>query len=144
MHISCCKMVKAKEVDIFPLTKNSIKFINHISQLFENPIQIIIKKKNPNYLNLERSNIWVVEVIYWNIRLIFYLILILYDMSLTNKQKMKLESNLCIIQYFFLIQYNILLFNKFVHHPNSLLMDNMWFYYLVNTISELCLYSNLS
>jgi hypothetical protein len=64
MHISCCKMVKAKEVDIFPLTKNSIKFINHISQLFENPIQIIIKKKNPNYLNLERSNIWVVEVIY--------------------------------------------------------------------------------
>jgi hypothetical protein len=37
MHISCCKMVKAKEVDIFPLTKNSI---NHIAQLFENPIQI--------------------------------------------------------------------------------------------------------
>jgi hypothetical protein len=37
MHISCCKMVKAKEVDIFPLPKNSR---NHISQLFENLIQI--------------------------------------------------------------------------------------------------------
>jgi hypothetical protein len=52
MHISCCKMVKAKEVDIFPLTKNSIKFINHISQLFENPIQIIIKKKKSQLFKL--------------------------------------------------------------------------------------------
>jgi hypothetical protein len=48
--------------------------------------------------------------------------------------------------FFFLclIQYNISLFNKFIYHPDSLLTDSMWFYYLVNTISELCLYSNLS
>jgi hypothetical protein len=43
MHISCCKMVKAKEVDIFPLPKNSIK--SHITIIWESHTGKKKKKK---------------------------------------------------------------------------------------------------